>query len=222
MTECKHCGKNINYLPWVCKRCGQTLCDGHRLPEDHNCSKINQKSFFEPLTKKSTPDYKNYKRIKTKKYKEAYEMYAPERKKYSFHQHFLRENFSFSNFLRRYIYPRVPASIKPHLMQFLLIFLIGIVLDYVYYKTFSLTYLFIGGINEWFRVLIPAFNYGLEEGYDLVYLIINGIYYGYFYYNFILAIYHTIVNLDKKDTWIMLGWFALAIWALIHFFPQII
>jgi len=48
-------------------------------------------------------------------------------------------------FLKKYIYFRIQRDVKPHLMQFLLIFIIGIVLNYVYYQTISLSYLFIGG-----------------------------------------------------------------------------
>ena len=217
MARCDYCGKTINELPWTCKRCEQTFCGEHRLPEVHDCQGIKTKNFLESLTKNSKSKTQ---KSKTQSYEPDYEMYVPRRKKHSSY-HSSRGNFNFNNFLRKYVYPRIQSSVKSHLMQFLLIFLIGIVLNYVYYQTFSLTYLFIGGVNEWFNVLIPTLNYGLGDGYNLFYLIINGIYYAYFYYSFVLVIYHTITNLDKRDTWVMLGWFALIIWTLIHFFPEI-
>ncbi len=145
-------------------------------------------------------------------------MYVPERKKHS--SYHPSRSFNSKNFFRRYIYPRIQRDVRPYLRQFLLIFLIGIVLNYVYYQTFSLSYLFIGGVQEWFSVLIPTLN-GFSAGYDLFYLVINGIYYAYFYYSFVLMIYHTITNLDKRDTWVMFGWFAIILWVLIHLFPQI-
>ncbi len=218
MTQCDYCKKTIKDLPWNCRRCGKSFCGKHRLPESHDCQGVKHKNFFKPLIKKSKSKSE---RSKTKSYEGNYEMYLPERKKHnSSHRH--HRNFNSKNFFSRYVYPRIQGKVRPPLMQFLLIFLIGIVLNYVYYQTFSLTYLFIGGINEWLSVLMPTLNYGLGGGYNLFYLIINGIYYVYFYYSFVLVIYHTITNLNKRDTWVMLGWFALILWALIHFFPQIV
>jgi len=217
MARCDYCGETINELPWTCKRCGQTFCGDHRLPETHDCQGIKSKNFFEPLTKKSSIKHRE---SKSKSYEGNYEMYIPGRKKHHSYPNYHR-SFSSKNFLSKYIYPRIQEDVRPHLMQFLLIFLIGLVLNYVYYQTFSLSYLFIGGVNEWFSVLIPTLNYGFNAGYDLFYLIINGIFYAYFYYSFVLVIYHTITNLDKRDTWVMLSWFAIILWALLHFFPQI-
>src|SRR3989338_7830837 len=81
MVKCDYCGKNVDSLPWTCKRCGQTFCDNHRLPENHDCSRINQKNFFEPLTKRTTPKYKEY---KSKSYEVEDEMYIPSKKKHHF------------------------------------------------------------------------------------------------------------------------------------------
>ena len=36
MATCDVCGEYEN-LPYQCKRCGQTFCAEHRLPENHNC-----------------------------------------------------------------------------------------------------------------------------------------------------------------------------------------
>lgn len=149
------------------------------------------------------------------------EMYIPSRKEH-FTFGFSLRHFNIKNFLRRYVYFRIQENVKPHLNQFGLIFIIGIVLNYVYYQTLSLSYLFIGGVNQWFSVLLPTLNYGLGSGYNLFYLIINGIFYAYFYYSFVLVIYNTITNLDDRDTWVMFGWFVLIIWIVIKIFPQII
>ena len=37
MAECDACGKYEN-LPYQCRRCGNTFCAEHRLPENHDCS----------------------------------------------------------------------------------------------------------------------------------------------------------------------------------------
>ncbi|WP_129114884.1 rhomboid family intramembrane serine protease [Halegenticoccus tardaugens] len=36
MAECYECGRYEN-LPYQCRRCGNTFCAEHRLPENHNC-----------------------------------------------------------------------------------------------------------------------------------------------------------------------------------------
>ncbi len=155
-------------------------------------------------------------------YDDGYEMYVPGKKKHHSHHYSSRGHLNFKNFLRRYVYFRIQNDVEPHLKQFGIIFIIGLVLNYVYYQTLSLRYLFIGGVNEWFNVLMPTLNYGFGTGYNLFYLIINGIFYAYFYYSFILVIYNTITNLDDRDTWVMIGWFALIIWIITKIFPQII
>ncbi len=143
------------------------------------------------------------------------EMYIPERQKFSM-------DFNLKDFLEEYLYFRIQDGIEPYLIQFLLLVIIGFVLDYVYYQTLSLSYLFIGGVNQWFYILMSTLNYGLREGYDLLYIIINGIFYAYLYYNFVLIIYGIIIHMGDKDTWIMLGWFALIISAIFYFFPQLV
>lgn len=218
MTTCDYCGEHIDFLPFTCNRCGQSFCGNHRLPENHSCSKIKQKNFFEPLAERTTSINEEH---KSKFYEEEDEMYVPGRKKCST-RWFSIGHFNLKDFLRKHIYFRIQNDVRPHLMQFLLVFIIGVVLNYVYYQTFSLTYLFIGGVNEWFRVLMYTLNYGLLNAYDLLYLIINGVYYSYFYYSFVFVLYTTITNLDDSDTWVMWAWFALIIWVLIYLFPQIV
>ncbi|MHA1230993.1 MAG: AN1-type zinc finger domain-containing protein [Candidatus Helarchaeota archaeon] len=41
MTKCHICGQEI-YMPFKCKYCGKMFCSKHRLPENHNCDKINE------------------------------------------------------------------------------------------------------------------------------------------------------------------------------------
>ena len=130
MAKCDYCSKSINSLPWACKRCDQIFCDNHRLPENHDCFRIKQTNFLEPLIKRTTPRHKESYRVED-------EMHIPGRKRHYLSFNFLRSHFSFKGFLRRYVYFRIQDDVIPHLMQFLLIFLIGIVLNYVYFRTFS-------------------------------------------------------------------------------------
>lgn len=37
MTKCHYCGRQIEGLPYTCRRCGEQFCSEHRLPENHNC-----------------------------------------------------------------------------------------------------------------------------------------------------------------------------------------
>jgi membrane associated rhomboid family serine protease len=41
MAKCDECGKHEN-LPYQCRRCGQTFCGEHRLPENHSCPGLNE------------------------------------------------------------------------------------------------------------------------------------------------------------------------------------
>ena len=41
MAKCDECGKEEN-LPYQCRRCGQTFCGAHRLPENHACPGLNE------------------------------------------------------------------------------------------------------------------------------------------------------------------------------------
>lgn len=41
MAECDKCGKYEN-LPYQCRRCGQSFCAEHRLPENHNCPGLSE------------------------------------------------------------------------------------------------------------------------------------------------------------------------------------
>jgi membrane associated rhomboid family serine protease len=41
MATCDACGEYEN-LPYQCKRCGQTFCAEHRLPENHDCAGLSE------------------------------------------------------------------------------------------------------------------------------------------------------------------------------------
>ncbi|SFL02732.1 hypothetical protein SAMN04487950_2033 [Halogranum rubrum] len=41
MAECDECGRYEN-LPYQCRRCGQTFCSEHRLPENHSCPGLSE------------------------------------------------------------------------------------------------------------------------------------------------------------------------------------
>ncbi|MFB6092614.1 MAG: rhomboid family intramembrane serine protease [Haloquadratum sp.] len=41
MATCDECGKHEN-LPYQCRRCGQTFCAEHRLPENHDCPGLDE------------------------------------------------------------------------------------------------------------------------------------------------------------------------------------
>lgn len=41
MAKCSECGEYEN-LPYQCRRCGQSFCSEHRLPENHECAGLNE------------------------------------------------------------------------------------------------------------------------------------------------------------------------------------
>jgi len=41
MAKCSECGEYEN-LPYQCRRCGQSFCAEHRLPENHECPGLNE------------------------------------------------------------------------------------------------------------------------------------------------------------------------------------
>ncbi len=40
MQRCHFCQKELHEVPFTCRRCGNTFCADHHLPENHNCSRI--------------------------------------------------------------------------------------------------------------------------------------------------------------------------------------
>ncbi|RLI30914.1 hypothetical protein DRO51_04425, partial [Candidatus Bathyarchaeota archaeon] len=40
--KCEICGKEVYPLPYRCNYCGGIFCVDHRLPEKHNCSKLEE------------------------------------------------------------------------------------------------------------------------------------------------------------------------------------
>lgn len=55
MAKCYFCGRQIKGLPYVCRRCGETFCPDHRLPENHNCRGDR------PFYTKNSKDYSRHK-----------------------------------------------------------------------------------------------------------------------------------------------------------------
>lgn len=48
MTSCYFC-RNLEYIPFKCRRCGHSFCVEHRLPENHNCESLHKPSSpFQP------------------------------------------------------------------------------------------------------------------------------------------------------------------------------
>ena len=215
---CNKCKSKIKDMPFKCKYCGKYYCSKHRLPEDHGCKKLGKtKKWKVNRTSSGSKNFKIYHKPKhttpSVKYEPSYEMYQPSRKRHSFNL--------FKKFGLKDLTFRIPRRIEPYFMRFLLIFIIGVVLDFVYYQTFSLQYLFIGGVNDWFNVLIATMN-GFSQNYDIFYLVINGFYYFYFYSAFTMLIFKILKNLHKKKIWVFLGWMALIIYLILRFIPQIV
>lgn len=42
MAKCDKCNKNVS-MPYQCNICGEKYCSDHRLPEKHNCKKLDRK-----------------------------------------------------------------------------------------------------------------------------------------------------------------------------------
>ncbi len=116
----------------------------------------------------------------------------------------------------------ISGEITSHFAQFLLIVIIGLVLDYVYYSNLSLGYLFIGGIRDWFNILQFTFNFGMIGTYNLFYLIINGIYYFYLYAYLFSLIGAILTNLHRLGTWVFLGFIGLLAWIFVTFLPNVV
>ncbi|RSN78748.1 MAG: hypothetical protein DSO07_00830 [Thermoproteota archaeon] len=49
MTKCDFCKKEITTIPFICKYCGGTFCEEHRMPEAHKCPGIHADSLISPL-----------------------------------------------------------------------------------------------------------------------------------------------------------------------------
>ncbi|MEK6844392.1 MAG: hypothetical protein AABX83_03100 [Nanoarchaeota archaeon] len=114
------------------------------------------------------------------------------------------------------------SEIKRVLTQFFIALLIGLVLDYIYYQNLSLHYLFIGGVRDWFNILISLLNYGMGGGYDIFYLIINGIFYFYLFSTTIRLVYATITNLNKKGTILFIIGVAILLFVIFKYFSNIV
>ena len=76
---------------------------------------------------------------------------------------------------------RPDGEVLDRLQRFLVVVLIGLALNYAYYETVSLRYLFIGGIQDWFEAFQTMLDGGIGVGrrYNAVYVLMNGLYYFY-------------------------------------------
>lgn len=60
MPFCEHCGNEIGYLPFKCRYCGGTMCNKHRLPENHECTFELKHTPIVPITsRESRPMYQD-------------------------------------------------------------------------------------------------------------------------------------------------------------------
>ena len=60
MPFCEHCGDEIGYLPFKCRYCGGTMCNKHRLPENHECTFELKHTPIVPITsRESRPMYQD-------------------------------------------------------------------------------------------------------------------------------------------------------------------
>lgn len=41
-SKCSHCHKEIENMPFTCRRCGEIFCSDHRLPDDHECEVLKE------------------------------------------------------------------------------------------------------------------------------------------------------------------------------------
>ncbi|PSP75783.1 hypothetical protein BRC86_02820 [Halobacteriales archaeon QS_3_64_16] len=55
MPECTECGEYEN-LPYTCRRCRNTYCAEHRLPENHDCTGLED---WDNLSKRSNDGFEN-------------------------------------------------------------------------------------------------------------------------------------------------------------------
>lgn len=220
---CDFCKKSFEGLPHRCKYCGKIHCPHHILPESHNCSGLGKpKSFFNsksrrthhiempaisynpPIKHRTTRDYDGG----------GYtEMYHPQKSNFNFKFHNpFRNMFSFS----------LSSEITGALAQFCIALFIGLTLNYIYYQNLSLHYLFIGGVQDWFNILIGFMNYGLGGSYDIFYLIINGIFYFYLFTTTVKFVYATITNLNKKGTLLFIIGIAVLLFVIFKYFPNVV
>ena len=49
---CRHCGRSIRIMPYICRYCGGSFCPDHRLPENHDCERLKRISHVPPKRRK--------------------------------------------------------------------------------------------------------------------------------------------------------------------------
>ncbi len=211
MAGCDFCSKPFEGLHHRCKYCGESHCSEHILPESHECRGLTKPESFR--LEKHNNHSKSSKYRSNSSHESHIEMYRPSKTEF---------NFRFRNPFRNIFSFRLSSHIKDTLSQFSIALFIGVVLNYVYYQNFSLHYLFIGGVQEWFSILISTLNYGLGGGYDIFYLIINGLFYYYLFSTTVKLFYAIITNLNKKGTWWFLIGLTLLVFAIFKYFPNLI
>ncbi len=206
---CEYCNKKFKNV-FSCDKCGQFFCYEHSKPTDHNCSYLENK-YKKNNSYDKDDEIKDFDGVSVNmtKYKESYK--APLK----------FDTKGIKYFFKRYINFRIPPYISPFLNNFLYIFLIGLVLNFVYYQKISISYLFLDGLNDTLALLTNALSYNIST-YNLLALFINGIFYFFFYSRFINLLYHIIKNLDSWDVWIMLIWFGVIGYLIFSIFPNII
>jgi predicted nucleic acid binding AN1-type Zn finger protein len=194
---CDFCDKKFKNV-FLCDKCKKYFCYEHSKPVDHDCSYIKNKYNKKENFADKDDEIRDFDGVSVNmtKYKESYK--AP----------FKFESKGIIHFLKKYISFRIPPYISPFLKNFLYIFLIGLVINFVFYQQISISYLFLDGMTNTLNLFADSLSYNITTN-NLFILIINIIFYFFFYSRFIRLIYHIIKNLDSWDVWKMLIWLIL-------------
>lgn len=123
-------------------------------------------------------------------------------------------------FFKKYINFRTQEDTRHYLKEFLLVFIVGVLISYFYSHSFSLHDMFIGYVNEVIRTLGTILS-GNVTASNAFFLLIGGVYYFLFYYYFIMIVFSIFSHLDDKDTWIMCVWLGLITFLVAKFLPKI-
>lgn len=208
---CNYCERRVKNIH-LCQNCGQYFCYEHSNQNAHNCKVVeSETSWNKDNIVDKDDEIKDFDGISVNMTKYKNSNNTP----------FKFEKKGIIHFLKKYISFRIPPYINHYLNSFMYIFLIGLVLNFVYYQKISIFYLFIDGLTDLLNLLANALNNNITP-YNLFALFINGIFYFVFYSRFIKLIYTIIKNLDSWDVWIMLIWFALIGYLSILIFPSVI
>jgi hypothetical protein len=96
-------------------------------------------------------------------------------------------------------------AVENRLQGFLLLVGIGLILNYSYYERLSLQYLFVGGVQEWFRAMQRLLDEGFGAGrnYNALYVAINGAYYGFLFARGSLLLQAMLTAWRRSGTWLL-------------------